>query len=76
MGQIQKTNDSWKLRVYIAGGALFGIMAALIYARAVEEATDETGDLPRIPTGTLVGLILSALSLFRQIAEAGKPNKK
>jgi len=78
MGQIQKLNDGWKLRVYvvgIAGGALFGVVASLLYARAVEEAVGEGDDLPKIPTGTLIGLILSALSLVRQIADAGKPKK-
>ncbi len=79
MGQIQKTNDNWKLRVYvvgIAGGALFGVVAALLYARAAEEIASDGGDVPKIPTTTLIGLILSALSLIRQIAEAGKPSKK
>ena len=79
MGQIQKSNDNWKLRIYvvgIAGGALFGVIAALLYARAADEIAGESGDVPHIPTGTLIGLILSALSLARQIAEAGKPNRK
>jgi hypothetical protein len=79
MSQIQKKNEGWRTRVYVvgvAGGALFGVVAALLYARAAEEGAGEQGNLPPIPTGTLIGLILSALALIRQITEAGKPSKK
>ncbi|MAS34681.1 MAG: hypothetical protein CL610_11785 [Anaerolineaceae bacterium] len=71
-------STNWKTRTYligVAGGALFGLIAALLYTRAAQEEAERGGQPPQIPTGTVIGLLLSALALVRQISEAGKPNK-
>jgi H+/Cl- antiporter ClcA len=75
---ISPKSSQWKTRVYligVAGGALFGLVSALLYSRAAEEEAEKGGKPPQIPTGTIIGLLLSALALTRQIAEAGKPRK-
>lgn len=71
------TQTDWKTKSYLTGiiaGATFGLLSAYLYTRSAEE---EGSDKPN-PIGTmqLIGLILSALSLIRQIAESGKPPKK
>jgi hypothetical protein len=67
----------WKAKTYgmgVLGGALFGLLAAYLYARAADEgAQRNAGKPPSIPTVNLIGMLLSALALVRQIAEAGKP---
>lgn len=68
---------NWKTRTYAMGaivGALMGFISAYMFARAAEE-NSEDGKPQRIPTGTVLGLLLSAMSLMRQIAESGKPKK-
>lgn len=75
---ISPRTNTWKTRVYligIAGGALFGLVSALLYSRAAEEEAEKGGKPPQIPTGTVIGLLLSALALVRQISEAGNPRK-
>lgn len=72
------SEDNWKTRVYAMGvmvGALMGFISAYLFARAAEE-NSENGKPQQIPTGTLLGLLLSAMSLMRQIAESGKQPKK
>ena len=64
------------IRGVLAGSAL-GLMSAYLYARAAEEDADENDGVPSsIQTGTMISLALAILGLLRQIAEAGKPNKK
>ena len=79
MGTELSTQETrWKTRAYVAGtlgGAVIGLIAAYLYSRASEEEIARGGDRPQIPTTTMIGLLLSALSLIRQIAEAGKPKK-
>lgn len=79
MSEIMNRSSNWKTRSYVLGvigGAVFGLVAAALYARAAEEdAARHNGKPPQIPTTTLIGLVLSALGLARQIAEAGKPKK-
>ena len=75
---ISPRSSTWKTRVYLIGvgaGALFGLISALLYSRAAEEEAEKGGKPPQIPTGTIIGLLLSALALVRQIAEAGNPRK-
>jgi len=70
------TQTDWKKRSYLTGalaGVTFGLLSAYLYTRAAEEEGD--GPNP-MSTMQLIGLILSALSLIRQIAESGKPPKK
>lgn len=72
-------DNRWKTRVYafgVIGGVVFGLVAALLYSRAAEEEAQQGDPPPPIPTGTLLGLVLSALALARQIAEAGKTDRK
>jgi hypothetical protein len=59
----------------VLAGALFGLAAAVLYSRAAEEEIARSGKPQQIPTTALIGLLLSALGLARQIAEAGKPRK-
>jgi H+/Cl- antiporter ClcA len=79
MSQITNQQLNWKTRAYLiglVGGAVFGFLAAMLYARAAEEeAARSGGNPPSIPTTSLIGLLLSALALIRQIAETGKPRK-
>lgn len=70
---------NWKTQIYgmgMVGGALFGLLAAFLYARAADEGAQRNAGKPEaIPTVQLIALLLSALGLIRQIAEAGKPKK-
>ena len=72
-------NSNWKLQIYSIGamaGVLFGLAAAYLYSRAAEEgALRNDGKPESIPTVQLIALLLSALGLIRQIAEAGKGRK-
>jgi len=73
--------STWKSKAYVMGtavGALFGLVAAFMYARAAEEDAQRNGGTPNtISTGEVIGLGLAALAMVRQIAEMGKgPAKK
>jgi hypothetical protein len=73
------TNDEWKRQAYFiggVGGALFGLVAAYLYARAAGEDAEKSGKPRPIGTGELIGLGLAALGIARQIAELGKSQKK
>jgi len=75
MSQMPTQNESWKRNAYLMGlgaGAAFGLLSAYLYTRSASE----TGKPPdSVPTSTLLGLLLAALGLMRQIAEAGKQKK-
>jgi NhaP-type Na+/H+ or K+/H+ antiporter len=78
MSEIMKSSSNWKTRSYAIGaigGAVFGLIVAVLYARAAEEDAARDGKPPQIPTTALIGLALSGLGLARQIAEAGRPKK-
>ena len=79
MSEITKQSSNWKTQSYVVGvisGAVFGLLVAALYARAAEEdASRHDGKPPSIPTTALIGVVLSALGLARQIAEAGKSKK-
>lgn len=69
--------DDWKTRTYALGvvvGAFMGFLSAYMFARTAEESSED-GKPQRISTTTMIGLLLSAMSLMRQIAESGKPKK-
>lgn len=71
------SDTSWKTRTYAMGilaGAVMGFISAYMFTRAAEE--NEDGKPNSIPTGTLIGILLSVLGLIRQIAESGKPKKR
>jgi hypothetical protein len=74
-------SPTWKSQAYAMGaaaGALFGLVAAFMYARAAEEDAQRNGGAPnKASTGEVIGLGLAALAMVRQIAEMGKgPAKK
>lgn len=57
-------------QVYLTGisiGALFGLIAAYLYARSTSEV-----DRERIRTTEIISLTLAGLGLMRQITEVGK----
>ena len=76
--QNQTSNSQeWRTRTYVMGaflGAGMGLLSAYLFNRAAEE--NEEGKPHPIPTGTLLTLVLSVITLIRQIAESGKPKKK
>lgn len=70
---------NWRRQVYLVGamaGTFFGLLAAYLFARASDEADTEGEGPTRVQTGQLIAMSLAALSLIRQIAEAGKGKKK
>ncbi len=75
MSQITPSStSSSNNQLYLVGislGALFGLLAAFLYARASAEADGAR----QIRTGEMISLSLAALGLVRQITEAGKPRK-
>jgi hypothetical protein len=71
-------SSSWKTKAYaigVTGGAVFGLLTAYLYARAAEEEARHGDGPPKVPTTAMIGMLLSALGLARQIAESGKPKK-
>lgn len=72
--------QGWKTRTYTLGliaGGLFGLISAYLYTRAAEEDALRGGGKPQpVSTAQLIGLLLAALGLIRQISEAGKPARK
>lgn len=78
MSEIIGQSPKWKTQTYVVGtvgGALFGLIVAYLFARASEEQLAASGERPQIPTTAIIGMVLSALGLARQIAEAGRPKK-
>lgn len=79
---IQNTNQvkNWKTTTYLVGaliGAAFGFISAYLYAQAAdEEVARSGGNAPKISSGQMIALGLTALGLMRQISEAGRPPKK
>jgi len=77
----QNQLSNWKNQTYMIGslvGAVFGLLAAYLYARSAEEDAVRSGGKPsnRISTGEVVGLGLAALAMIRQITEMGKSSEK
>jgi hypothetical protein len=75
--QTRTDNLDWRARTYLLGalaGLAMGLISAYLFNRSAEE--NDEGKPQQIPTGTLIGLILSVITLIRQIAESGKPRKK
>lgn len=75
-----KNDENWKSQVYIMGGiigTIFGLLSAYLFARAAEEDAARNGGVPeKIGTMQIISTSLAGLTLIRQIAELGKPNKK
>lgn len=71
-------SGSWKSTTYLRGGIiglLVGLVAAHLYTRAVEEASD--GKTPdQIKASDMVKVSLGILGLVRQITELGSSGKK
>jgi hypothetical protein len=70
----------WRGRSYllwVSAGTLFGTMAGYLYNRAAHEYAERNGDRPPRPgTLELVGLILAAMAMVRQITELGRPDEQ
>lgn len=67
--------EGWKTRTFMigaVGGLLFGLIAAYMYSRAVEDDLRRGGGRNRVQTGDLIGLLLAGLALVRQVAELGR----
>jgi hypothetical protein len=61
----------------LMAGAIFGLLSAYFYVRAVEEDTRQGGrPESRVQTLDLVGLMLAALAIMRQVAEMGRTPDK
>ena len=56
-----------------AVGAVFGLIASHLYARAAEDS--DNPEARSISASQLLGVLLTALGLLRQIIELGKPKK-
>lgn len=71
MSELKLSNENQSsTSVYLTGigiGALFGLIAAYLYARASGE-----GERQQLRTGEIISLALAGLGLMRQITEAGK----
>ena len=67
-------------RIMLTGigfGAVVGFLSSYLYTRAADEhANAEAGARQPVSTGQLLGVLLTALGLVRQIAALGKPDKK
>lgn len=67
-----RNENSWKLvafGVFIGGGALLGLLAALLYTRTAETTKANQGRLPAVGTMSMIGLTISLIGLIRQIVE-------
>ncbi len=69
----------WRARSYliwVSAGTFFGTLAGYLYNRAAREHAERNGDKPPRPgTLELVGLILAAMAMIRQITELGRPDE-
>jgi hypothetical protein len=64
-------DQSWKVRVLIAGGiigALLGLGAGFLYVRVAEEG----GGPQEVSTGEAVKLAIAALGVVRQVSQLGR----
>lgn len=64
-------DQSWKVRVLIAGGiigALLGLGAGFLYVRVAEES----GGPKNVSTGEVVKLAIAALGVVRQVSQLGR----
>ncbi|MDX2140048.1 MAG: hypothetical protein SF123_18320 [Chloroflexota bacterium] len=57
-------------------GALVGIAAAWMYARAVDEARIDGAEIKPMQVGQIIAIGLALLGVVRQIAEMGRPTVK
>lgn len=66
-----------KTQAYVLGigaGALFGILAAYLFARSAEEATyQNAGEAQPVSAGQMLTIAIAVIGLMRQISEMGKP---
>jgi hypothetical protein len=69
-----KKDNSWKITAYAAGvigGAVVGILAAVLYTRSAEASLENNGRRPEIGTMSVIGLTISLINIIRQIVELG-----
>lgn len=63
-------SNQWKiiaLAAGVAGGALFGLLTAVLYTRTAESTLVKRGKLPSVGTMPMIGLSISLIGLLRQI---------
>jgi len=66
-------------RIYALGvilGAVAGLVAAMLYARAAEEERRAGGEPQGLQTGQMITIGLALLGIIRQVAEMGRPDAK
>ncbi len=66
-----------KAQTYALGamvGALLGMVAAYLYARAAEEERLGGGDVRPLQVGQIITIGLAVLGIVRQITEMGRPS--
>lgn len=64
---------NWKVKVFAIGGGIgliVGLVAAVLYARTVEQAQAgrKQVKLPAVQTGDLLRIVISVITLVRTIA--------
>ena len=73
-------NLDWAAQSYLlwtAAGTLLGTMAGFLYNRAASEYAERNGGKPPRPgTLELMGLIVAAIAMVRQIIELGRPDEE
>jgi hypothetical protein len=71
---------NWRTRSYmlwVAAGTFFGTLAGYLYNRAASEYSDRHGGKPPRPgTLELIGLVIAAMAMVRQITELGRPDEE
>ena len=63
------------LVIGVVAGAIFGLIAAVLYSRASEEERRSGGEIQPLQVGQIIALALASLGLIRQITEMGRPRK-
>ena len=74
-----KPSMNTQTRTYALGvilGAVAGLLAAVLYARAAEEERRAGGEPQGLQTGQLITISLALLGIVRQVAEMGRPDTK
>jgi len=71
---------NWRTRSYLiwtALGTVLGVIAGYLYNRSAKEHAEHNGgQLPEPGTLELIGLVVAALAIVRQVAELGKLEEK
>ena len=72
-----KISTDTKTQTYALGtiaGAVLGLLASYLYARATEEERLAGNEIQPLQVGQLLALGLAVLGIIRQISEMGRPS--